>query len=143
MVKNLSAPPCLGVALRRGILMHIDHFSLPKTELTPIEKNPITGIFRALISGNRQNGLRLGENRGLFDRKLLEYLHEQGSGCCRERSDSGRLRGSRDDLFRARCGLRLPIFRSGFHDQVLKVSTARGNAVLIDYFSKITYLHPI
>ena len=23
-------------------------------------------------------GLRLGENEALFDRKLLEYLHEQG-----------------------------------------------------------------
>ncbi len=54
------------------------HFSAKKTDLTAIEKNPNPGILRALISVSLQYGLRLCENDPLFDRKLLEYLHEQG-----------------------------------------------------------------
>jgi hypothetical protein len=40
-------------------------------------KNPNPGILRALVSGSLQNGLHLGVNDPLFDRKLLNYLHEQ------------------------------------------------------------------
>ena len=53
-------------------------FPTKKTELTAIEKTPNPGILRALFSVSLQNGLRLCENDPLFDRKLLEYLHEQG-----------------------------------------------------------------
>lgn len=52
-------------------------FPPQKKELTPIEKTPNPGILRALISVSLQNGLRLGVNDPLFDRKLLDYLHEQ------------------------------------------------------------------
>jgi len=72
--RDLAEPPCL----RHRELSLIDHVPLPKTDLTPIEKTPIPGILRALISVTRQNGLRFCENEALFDRKLLEYLHEQG-----------------------------------------------------------------
>ena len=64
-------------------------FPLKKKELTPMVKTPNPGVLRALISGPLQNGLRLGENRPLFDRKLLEYLHEQGSGSRRVKTGSG------------------------------------------------------
>ena len=57
---------------------HIAIFTLEKTELTPIEKTPNPGILRALIFVSLQNGLRLSENDPMFDRKLLDYLHEQG-----------------------------------------------------------------
>ncbi len=53
-------------------------FPPQKKELTPIGKTPNPGILRALISVSLQNGLRLGVNDPLFDRKLLDYLHEQG-----------------------------------------------------------------
>jgi hypothetical protein len=69
-----SAPPCLGEALRRGILIKIGHFPFPKTKLTRIEKTPNPGILQALISVSRQNGLQFSENEALFDRKLLDYL---------------------------------------------------------------------
>jgi len=49
-----------------------------KKELTAIAKNPYPGILRAFISGSLQYTLRLEVNRSMFDRKLLEYLHEQG-----------------------------------------------------------------
>jgi hypothetical protein len=62
-------------------------FFLPKTELTRIEKPPNPGVLRALISVTRQNGLRLGENEALFDRKLLEELHEQGVTLTSDRAD--------------------------------------------------------
>ncbi len=54
--------------------------SLPpqKNELTAIAKTPNPGILRALVSVSLQNGLHLGVNDPLFDRKLLDYLHEQG-----------------------------------------------------------------
>lgn len=52
-------------------------FPTQKKELTPIEKTPNPGILRALISVSLQLGLRLGVNDLQFDRKLLEYLHEQ------------------------------------------------------------------
>ena len=55
---------------------NIGHFPLKKKELTPIEKTPNPGILRALISVSLQNGLRLGVNDLLFDRKLLDDLHE-------------------------------------------------------------------
>ncbi|MDO8873356.1 MAG: hypothetical protein Q7V05_11610 [Methanoregula sp.] len=58
-------------------------------------KTPNPGILRALISGSLQNGLRLGVNRPLFDRKLLEYLHEQGV-----RSMSDKARNRAVSLFR-------------------------------------------
>jgi hypothetical protein len=54
------------------------HSPLKKTELTPIEKTPNPGILRALFSVSLQNELRLCENDPLFDRKLLDYLHEHG-----------------------------------------------------------------
>ena len=57
---------------------NIGFFPLKKTELTAIEKTPNPGILRALISVSLQYGLRLCENDPLFDRKLLEYLHELG-----------------------------------------------------------------
>jgi hypothetical protein len=41
-------------------------------------KTPNPGILRALISASLRNGLRFDENDPLFDRKLLEYLHELG-----------------------------------------------------------------
>jgi len=47
-------------------------------ELTPIEKTPNPGVLRALISVSLHYGLRLCENDPLFDRKVLDYLHEQG-----------------------------------------------------------------
>jgi hypothetical protein len=50
-------------------------------ELTPIGKNPNPGNLRALIFVSLQYGLRLCENDPLFDRKLLDYLHEQGVRC--------------------------------------------------------------
>jgi len=53
-------------------------FPTQKNELTPIAKTPNPGILRALISVSLQYGLRLSENDPLFDRKLLDYLHEQG-----------------------------------------------------------------
>ena len=53
-------------------------FPLKKTELTAIKKTLNPGILRALISVSLQYRLRLCENDPLFDRKLLEYLHEQG-----------------------------------------------------------------
>ena len=53
-------------------------FPLKKMELTPITKTPNPGILRALISVSLQNGLQLCENDPLFDRKLLDYLYEQG-----------------------------------------------------------------
>jgi hypothetical protein len=62
-------------------------FSLKKTELTAIEKTPNPGILRALFSVSLQNGLRLCENDPMFDRKLLDYLHEQG---LRSTSDNAR-----------------------------------------------------
>jgi hypothetical protein len=43
--------------------------------------------LRALIFVSLQYGLRLYENDPLFDRKLLEYLHEQG---VRSTSDNAR-----------------------------------------------------
>ena len=52
-----------------------------KMELTAIEKNPNPGILRALIPVSPQNGLQLCKNDPLFDRKLLDYLHEQGFRC--------------------------------------------------------------
>jgi len=58
-----------------------------KKGLTPIEKTHNPGILRALISVSLQNGLRLDENDPLFDRKLLDYLHEQG---VRNTSDNAR-----------------------------------------------------
>ncbi len=57
---------------------HMGLFPTKKTELTPIEKTPNPGILWALFSVSLQYGLRLCENDPLFDRKLLEYLHEQG-----------------------------------------------------------------
>ena len=63
-------------------------FPIKKTELTPIEKTPNPGILRALFSVSLQNGLRLCENDPLFDRKLLEYLYEQG---VRSTSDNARI----------------------------------------------------
>ncbi len=54
------------------------HFPLKKMELTPIEKTPNPGVLRALISVSLHYGLRLSVNDPLFDRKLLDYLHEQG-----------------------------------------------------------------
>jgi hypothetical protein len=71
---DLAEPPCL----RHRELSLIDHVPLPKTDLTPIEKTHNPGILLALIFVTRQNGLRFCENEALFDRKLLEYLHEQG-----------------------------------------------------------------
>jgi len=62
-------------------------FPTKKTELTPIEKTPDPGILRALISVTLQYGLHLCENDPLFDRKLLDYLHEQG---VRSTSDNAR-----------------------------------------------------
>ena len=47
-------------------------------ELTPITKTPNPGDLQALISVSLQYGLRLDEYDPLFDRKLLDYLHEQG-----------------------------------------------------------------
>jgi len=66
-------------------------FPTKKTELTPIEKTPNPGILRALFSVSLQNGLRLCENDPLFDRKLLEYLYEQGSGSHQIKPVSGQL----------------------------------------------------
>jgi len=71
-----------------------------KYELTPIAKTPNPGILRALISVSLQYGLRLCENDPLFDRKLLEYLPEQG---VRITSDKARIQAlfpvPGDDLF--------------------------------------------
>ena len=47
------------------------------------------GVFQALISVSLQYGLRSGENGPLFDRKLLDYLYEQG---VRSMSDKSRVR---------------------------------------------------
>ena len=70
--------------------------SLPKKyELTPIEKTLNPGFLRALISVTRQNGLRSEENEALFDRKLLEYLYEQGVRMMPAMLSSGRLFWSR------------------------------------------------
>jgi len=126
--------------MRRGILIKFDPFPLPKTDLTPIEKTPNPAILRALISVSRQNGLRFCENEALFDRKLLEYLHEQGgpfhAGKSRTPGDgpgpemiySGSVAGSF-------CSFSDPVF--------CRVSTVRENTVLTDYFSKITDLQAI
>ena len=51
-------------------------------------------MLRALIFEFLHYGLRLGENGPLFDRKLLEYLYEQGSGLLQTKLGSGQLPGS-------------------------------------------------
>ena len=51
-------------------------------------KPPNPGIFQALFSVSLQYGLRLCENDPLFDRKLLDYLYEQG---VRSTSDNARI----------------------------------------------------
>ena len=87
---------------------NIGIFPLKKTELTPFTKTPNPGILRALFSVSLQNGLRLCENDPLFDRKLLEYLYEQG---VRIISDKTSVRATppdpKDDLFGVYFGLRL------------------------------------
>jgi len=86
-------------------------FTTKKTELTPIEKTPNPGILRALISVSLHYGLRLCEKDHLFDRKLLEYLHEQR---VRIKSDKTSIRADppdpKDDLFGVHFGLRLQFF---------------------------------
>ena len=74
--KSSQKPKCV----HRSNPPNMGLFPTKKTELTPIEKTPNPGILQALFSVSLQNLLRLCENDPLFDRKLLEYLHEQGSG---------------------------------------------------------------
>jgi hypothetical protein len=64
-------------------------FPTQKKELTAIAKTLNPGILRALISESHQYELRLSVNGPLFDRKLLDYLHEQG---VRITSDKTRIR---------------------------------------------------
>ena len=73
--------------MTRMSLTDIGHSTLKKMELTPIEKTPNPGVLRALFSVSPQYGLRLCENDPLFNRKLLDYLHEQG---VRSMSDNAR-----------------------------------------------------
>ena len=57
-------------------------FPAQKNVLTPTAKTPNPGVLLALIFASLQYRLRLGVNGPLLDSKLLEYLHEQGSGGC-------------------------------------------------------------
>ena len=84
-------PPCKiqTPVLRLYVTPKYRSFPPQKKEITPIGKTPNPGILRALISASLQNGLRLGVNDPLFDRKLLDYLHVQGVGIT---SDKGRNR---------------------------------------------------
>jgi len=86
-------------------------FPTKKTELTAIEKTPNPGVLRALFSVSLQYGLRLCENDPLFDRKLLDYLYEQG---VRITPGKTSIRAAppdpKDDLFGVHFGLRLPFF---------------------------------
>ena len=109
-------------------------------ELTAIEKTPNPGILRALFSVSLQNELRLCENDPLFDRKLLDYLHEQ---VARSTSDNARTlvvsctkRYTILSPKQAPIGIFLIPF-SGFKEMV---STAKKITVLKGYFSKITHL---
>jgi len=55
----------------------------------------------------------------------------RGSFSCRERPDSGRWSRTRDDLFRVRCGLRLPISGSGFRPGVHRPGKYRFNRLFL------------
>jgi len=78
---------------------NIGYLVIKKMELTAIEKTPNPGILRALIFVFLQYGLRLCENDPLFDRKLLDYLHEQGVRCMSDKTRSVVFFSQKDDLF--------------------------------------------
>jgi len=91
---------------------NIGHLFIKKMELTSIEKNPDPGDLRALISVSLQYGLHFGVNGPLFDRKLLDCLHEQGVRSIIDANEISVLRGGcrcpGHEVFRAQFGLRLP-----------------------------------
>lgn len=93
-----SAPPSLGKAMRRGILINVDPFPPQKLILTLIEKLSNPGILRALTSATSQNGFRLDENEGLFDRKFLDISDEQS---VRKKQENYGVVRSEDMIFRA------------------------------------------
>jgi hypothetical protein len=86
LVENFSADSICPFVMNWGVMRSTwlpsnGHFPPQKKELTPIAKTPNPGIIRALISVSLQKGLQLCENDPLFDRKLLDYLYEQGVRC--------------------------------------------------------------
>jgi hypothetical protein len=105
----------------------------------PKPSNP--GMLRALFSGGAQNGLRLGSDRPLFDRKLLEELYELG---VRTRTIPKRNRQWErvpgPDVNRAQSGRIFPKRRSHFQVQGEVVSTPVKIRFQKGYFSKIPRL---